>query len=132
MLKVASVLFGAIDIPSVLGGFLIGVLLCVGLYLLKRLLRVEVVGMSDDRLSRFRDPNAFSGDVYTGSTVTSNLSFVTDSKEHVLPDHVTVQITEALRQGNKIEAIKIFKDATGLGLKESKDIIEALQKTIGK
>ncbi len=31
----------------------------------------------------------------------------------------------ALRQGNKIEAIKIVREATGLGLKEAKDAVEA-------
>ena len=31
----------------------------------------------------------------------------------------------ALRQGNKIEAIKIVREAAGLGLKEAKDVVEA-------
>jgi len=36
-------------------------------------------------------------------------------------------IAEALRAGNKIEAIKLHRGATGLGLKESKDEIEAIE-----
>lgn len=36
-------------------------------------------------------------------------------------------IAEALRSGNKIQAIKLHRDATGLGLKESKDEIEAIE-----
>jgi hypothetical protein len=32
---------------------------------------------------------------------------------------------EALRSGNKIEAIKAVRDATGMGLKEAKDYVEA-------
>ena len=36
-------------------------------------------------------------------------------------------ISEALRRGNKIEAIKLHREATGLGLKESKDAIESLE-----
>lgn len=131
MLEVALLLVGAIDLPSAFGGFVVGVLVCLALYLLKRLFRVEIVGMSEDRLSRFRDPDAFSSDVSTNSTVTQNVSIVTDRKEHVLPDHVTAQIMDSLRKGNKIEAIKIFKDATGLGLKESKDIVEGLQSKLG-
>ena len=31
----------------------------------------------------------------------------------------------ALRQGNKIEAIKLVREAHGLGLKEAKDVVEA-------
>jgi ribosomal protein L7/L12 len=38
------------------------------------------------------------------------------------------QVREALRRGNKIEAVKIYKDATGLGLKESKDFVDALER----
>jgi ribosomal protein L7/L12 len=40
-------------------------------------------------------------------------------------------VMQALREGKKIEAIKLFKDETGLGLKESKDIIEAMQNKLG-
>ncbi|SRR5258706_10639671 len=33
-------------------------------------------------------------------------------------------VTEALRRGNKIEAIKVLREQTGLGLKEAKDAVE--------
>lgn len=33
-----------------------------------------------------------------------------------------------LRQGNKIEAIKAYREVTGLGLKEAKDAVDALQR----
>ena len=36
-------------------------------------------------------------------------------------------IADALRAGNKIQAVKLYREATGLGLKESKDEIEAIQ-----
>ena len=36
------------------------------------------------------------------------------------------EIKNALREGHKIQAIKIYKEATGLGLKESKDAVDAL------
>lgn len=39
---------------------------------------------------------------------------------------VMEQIVESLRQGNKIEAIKEYRELTGSGLKESKEAIEAL------
>jgi len=39
-------------------------------------------------------------------------------------------IRELIRQNRKIEAIKRLRDATGLGLKESKDAVEALERTM--
>ena len=39
--------------------------------------------------------------------------------------------TEALkwvRKGNKIEAIKVYRELTGVGLKEAKDAVEALER----
>lgn len=36
-------------------------------------------------------------------------------------------ITDALRAGNKIEAIKLHREATSLGLKESKEAIESIE-----
>jgi ribosomal protein L7/L12 len=31
-------------------------------------------------------------------------------------------------QGNKIEAIKLYREATGVGLKEAKDAVEAIER----
>jgi hypothetical protein len=39
-------------------------------------------------------------------------------------------ITAALRAGNKIEAIKLHRQATGFGLKESKDEVEAIEASL--
>ncbi len=36
-------------------------------------------------------------------------------------------IADALRAGNKIEAIELYRSATGFGLKEAKDEIEAIE-----
>ncbi len=36
------------------------------------------------------------------------------------------QIAEALQKGGKIHAIKLYRKATGVGLKEAKDAVEAL------
>jgi ribosomal protein L7/L12 len=40
------------------------------------------------------------------------------------------QAAESLRQGNKLAAIQAYREATGAGLKESKEAIEALQLTL--
>ncbi|WP_417378471.1 ribosomal protein L7/L12 [Gimesia sp.] len=39
---------------------------------------------------------------------------------------VAQHILESLRQGNKIQAIKAYRESTGEGLKESKEAIDAL------
>jgi ribosomal protein L7/L12 len=38
---------------------------------------------------------------------------------------------EALRRGHKIEAIKLYRQATGVGLKEAKDFIDDVQRRAG-
>lgn len=38
------------------------------------------------------------------------------------------EVTRALAAGNKIEAIRLYRERTGVGLKEAKDAVEALEK----
>lgn len=40
------------------------------------------------------------------------------------------QVQEALRRGNKIEAIKIYRELTGVGLAEAKDAIDKAEQFI--
>ena len=40
------------------------------------------------------------------------------------------QIQDALRRGNKIEAIKIYRELTGVGLAEAKEVIERAEQFI--
>ena len=40
------------------------------------------------------------------------------------------QIQDALRRGNKIEAIKIYRELTGVGLAEAKDVIDKAEQFI--
>jgi ribosomal protein L7/L12 len=44
-----------------------------------------------------------------------------------LPDEQIVAIRDALFRGNKIQAIKHYREATSLGLAESKAFIDALE-----
>jgi hypothetical protein len=37
-------------------------------------------------------------------------------------------ILQELRSGNKINAIKLYREQTGVGLKEAKDVIDALER----
>jgi ribosomal protein L7/L12 len=45
--------------------------------------------------------------------------------------HVSNDIVEALRANRKIEAIKLYRRATGVGLKEAKEFIEEVQRRAG-
>lgn len=40
-------------------------------------------------------------------------------------DPITPEITAAIRAGRKIEAIKLYREAHGVGLKEAKDAVDA-------
>lgn len=40
-------------------------------------------------------------------------------------DPITPEIAEAIRSGRKIEAIKLYREAHGVGLKEAKDAVDA-------
>lgn len=44
----------------------------------------------------------------------------------ISPDKLAA-VRGELARGNKIAAIKLFREATGLGLKESKDAVEAME-----
>src|SRR5689334_18576172 len=44
-----------------------------------------------------------------------------------IPDGVLAQIAVALSAGRKIEAIKLYRDATGKGLVEAKKAVEAME-----
>jgi hypothetical protein len=46
------------------------------------------------------------------------------------PPETIEQIKSALHRGQKIEAIKRYREATGQGLKESKDFIEELDRQL--
>ena len=46
----------------------------------------------------------------------------------ILPAEVEREVRALLAAGRKIEAIKVARDATHLGLKETKDLVEAMER----
>jgi len=44
----------------------------------------------------------------------------------VINPGVDPQLIELVRAGKKIEAIKLYRESTGVGLKEAKDFVESL------
>lgn len=49
----------------------------------------------------------------------------------VEPEPVLPQVVTELEGGRKIEAIKVYRDLTGAGLKEAKDAVEAMARDRG-
>lgn len=47
-----------------------------------------------------------------------------------MPEEQAQEMTNAIFAGQKIEAIKIYKEATGTGLKESKEFVEDLERQL--
>lgn len=45
--------------------------------------------------------------------------------------NIAPEIVEAVRSGRKIMAIKLYRQSSGAGLKESKDFVEGLQRQLG-
>lgn len=43
-----------------------------------------------------------------------------------LSEETMTQLSDALEKGRKIDAIKLYREATGLGLKDAKDAVEKL------
>jgi len=55
-----------------------------------------------------------------------NIDYADPNSDPVL----SPQIQEALRRGNKIEAIKIYREMTGVGLAEAKNVIDKAEQFI--
>ena len=43
-------------------------------------------------------------------------------------EHVHDEVVEALKRGDKIQAIKVYRAVTGIGLKEAKEYVEDVQR----
>jgi len=56
-----------------------------------------------------------------------NIEYTDPNSDPVLSS----QIQDALRRGNKIEAIKIYRELTGVGLAEAKQAVENLESRLG-
>ncbi len=65
-------------------------------------------------------------DRYSGAVEATPSRTPTPTRTGLTPE-VRSAVLTALRKGNKIEAIKIYREATGLGLAESKDAVEAME-----
>ena len=58
-----------------------------------------------------------------------NLSPAPTTSVHVVSGVDTARVTQLLMQGKKVDAIKLVREETGLGLKEATDVVDALGAT---
>ena len=63
-------------------------------------------------------------------TLEYQLNFILDHLQLIPPrepePRVSPEILDLVRDGRKIEAIKLYREETGVGLKEAKDYIDSL------
>lgn len=69
-------------------------------------------------------------EITTGTTSCPYCGVSLPDSEPVTPD-LEQQVRSLLAQGKKLEAVKIYKNEVGCGLKEAKDAVEALERGDG-
>lgn len=79
------------------------------------------------RSSRGRDPLMGGGraPAYPAAPAPPKISMAVPSTS--LPPEVEEQVRALMAAGRKIDAIKLARDVTHLGLKETKDLVESLE-----
>ncbi|KRC80107.1 ribosomal protein L7/L12 [Sphingomonas sp. Root241] len=92
----------------------IPILIAAGVLILVLIAMIARAGRRRDPLMGGAPPRAYRG--------TNPVPVAT------LPPEVERQVRAQLAAGRKIQAIKIARDATHLGLKETKDLVEALER----
>ncbi len=94
----------------------IPILIAAGLLILVLIAMIARAGRRRDPLMGGAPPRAYRGTKSMPVPVTT------------LPPEIEQQVRAQLAAGRKIQAIKIARDATHLGLKETKDLVEALER----
>jgi len=51
--------------------------------------------------------------------------------EEVVIPHYLDRVEQLLRQGRKLQAIKVYKEATGFGLRDCKTVVDGIEQKIG-
>jgi hypothetical protein len=118
--KAISDFFTFHGVDPFLAGLIVGVVLCV-------FARVAFGGGRSSSGGRLQiEPDVGPGVVRSQST---RIRVDNNGRELELSPEQSAAVMAALGQGHKIEAIRLLRDATGLGLKEAKNLAETLQPT---
>lgn len=112
------------NIDPFLAGLVIGAVLCA----IARL-RINATIASGNRLSTIRQtppleqtPDPAPSSTFFTKTVSINIG------GNPLSAEASASVMAALDKGDKIGAIKLMREATQLGLKEAKELVEAIEK----
>ena len=111
MVEQFSSLLAGYGVPPLIGGMLIGVVFG---FLMRGWLRSGPVPVAKPGAGMVRDLTR----AHLGTAP------LLDSQN--IPPDVQAEILDSLHSGHKIEAIKRLREQTGLGLKECKDLVDAL------
>jgi hypothetical protein len=118
ILNAISGFFRSYGIDPLLGGFICGII--VG-----ALVRVGIASRKSEEWNSFKRSQIYC-DRYSGSSMRIRININGEEKE--LGSAESYEIINALRSRNKIEAIKLLRESTGLSLKEAKDLVEIIEK----
>jgi ribosomal protein L7/L12 len=72
--------------------------------------------------------NTFTGNVDSGGHAGMSSAHASTQASNIAPGNAEEAVRAMLDSGNKIEAIKHVREQTGLGLKEAKDLVEAMER----
>ena len=124
-MKALSAWLEALGISPLLAGLVAGAFL---FFLLSRLGGREAKHAlgADSGVKSLQDRADRLSDIKHG-VVHTQISIKNNGQPFELAGEVGAALLEMIRQGNKIEAIKLVREQSGLGLKEAKDLVEALE-----
>jgi hypothetical protein len=70
---------------------------------------------------------------YDGNkTINKKIDFLFKHLDLTMLDIASNEVRKHVKQGRKIEAPKLLRQETGMGLKEAKEIIEEIEKSLNK
>lgn len=125
-MKAISDFFTNLGINPFLAGFVVGAVV-VGLFRVGRVARRSEVLVDGTRPILGGTVSVASPrEVTLGSSL--HIEVTHNGERRVLTSAQNAAVQAALAEGNKIEAIKILREATGLGLKESKEMVDRLER----
>lgn len=114
--------FLSIGIHPLIGGAILGALLMLALR--SKGHRIPTAPASRKAAAAKPSPSSSPHSSHTFRT----LNVTNDGKKIQVPEEINEKLMEHLRNGEKIMAVKVLREATGLGLKESKDVVEAMER----
>lgn len=124
--------FTNIGIHPVFGSFMLGILTSLILFKKKKNQAVTYDVNQAKNISASSSTNHFNapktnfGNTTNFASQTTNFNNPHPSGKLNIDSQVTDQIVNLIRESKIIEAIRVYREASGLGLKEAKDVIERI------